>query len=250
MERHNWTRNELILAFNLYCKTPFGRIHTRNPDIITLAKALGRTPSALSWKLANFARFDPALKKRDIAGAAHGGKLEGEIWKEFSENWESLSFESEKLRLEMSGSNLNCELLESFPTGKTRNALTRVRVNQGFFRSAVLAAYDSKCCITGLAVADLLCASHIVPWSVDVKNRTNPRNGLCLNAIHDRAFDRGFITVTTAYKVQLSPSISKVKDAGIEALLSPYEGAKINLPIHFQPDVAFLNYHNQYVYRA
>jgi putative restriction endonuclease len=250
MERRNWTRNELILAFNLYCKTPFGRIHTRNPDIITLAKALGRTPSALSWKLANFARFDPALKKRDIAGASHGGRLEGEIWKEFSENWESLSFESEKLRLEVSGGDLNYELLETFPAGKTRDALTRVRVNQGFFRSAVLAAYDNKCCITGLAVADLLSASHIVPWSVDVKNRTNPRNGLCLNAIHDRAFDRGFITVTTAYKVQLSPSISKVNDAGIEALLSPYEGAKINLPIHFQPDAAFLKYHNQYVYRA
>lgn len=133
MERRNWTRNELIVAFNLYCKTPFGRIHNKNPDIIALSKALGRTPSALSWKLANFARFDPALKKRDIAGAGHGGKLEGDVWNEFNENWEDLAFESEKLRLEMLGNKLNTELQDNFPTGKTREALIKVRVNQGFF---------------------------------------------------------------------------------------------------------------------
>ena len=69
MVRRNWTREELIVAFNLYCKIPFGRIHIRNPLIIELAKAIGRTPSALSWKLANFARLDPALRKRNIAGA-------------------------------------------------------------------------------------------------------------------------------------------------------------------------------------
>jgi putative restriction endonuclease len=53
MERRNWTRNELIVAFNLYCRTPFGRIDRRNPEIIALAAALDRTPSAVSWKLAN-----------------------------------------------------------------------------------------------------------------------------------------------------------------------------------------------------
>jgi putative restriction endonuclease len=36
-KRKPWTRNELILAINLYCKTPFGKIHVRNPDIITLS---------------------------------------------------------------------------------------------------------------------------------------------------------------------------------------------------------------------
>ena len=80
MPRTNWTRDELIVAFNLYCKTPFGRIHIRNPEIIALAKVLGRTPSAVSWKLANLASLDPSLKKRNIAGATPGGKLEKEIW--------------------------------------------------------------------------------------------------------------------------------------------------------------------------
>jgi len=249
MERRNWTRNELIVAFNLYCKTSFGRIHNRNPEIIALAKALGRTPSALSWKLANFARFDPALKRRNIAGAGHGAKLESEVWDEFSQDWEKLSFDSERLRLELLKESLIVETDEIFPAGKARDALVRVRVNQGFFRAAVLAAYDAKCCITGLAVTDLLCASHIVPWSVDLKNRTNPRNGLCLNAIHDRAFDRGLLTITSDYKIQMSPLITKLNDPGIEAFMRPYDGTQIALPKHFRPDALFLEYHAHHVYR-
>src|SRR2546423_731155 len=68
--------------------------------------------------------------------------------------------------------------------------MVRVRVNQHFFRAALFAAYDYKCCINGLAVPELLVASHIVPWASNAKQRMNPRNSLCLNALHDRVFDR------------------------------------------------------------
>ena len=71
MRSKNWSGEELILALNLYCKIPFGKVHIHNPDNITLEKILGRTPSAVSWKLANFASLDPSLKKRNIAGASH-----------------------------------------------------------------------------------------------------------------------------------------------------------------------------------
>jgi len=249
MARKNWTREELILAFNLYCQTPFGRIHNRNPEIIALAKALGRTPSALSWKLANFARFDPSLKQRNISGAGHGGKLEAEVWDEFSEDWERLSFESEELRLKLTNASVDLTDTDVFSFGRTRDAVVRVRVNQSFFRSAVLAAYSARCCITGLAVAELLCASHIVPWSVDVKNRTNPRNGLCLNALHDRAFDRGLLKITPDYRVRLSGSISKLDDPGVERFLRSYDGAAIVLPNRFQPDTSFLQYHADHIFR-
>ncbi|MGI0086127.1 MAG: HNH endonuclease, partial [Nitrososphaerales archaeon] len=186
MPRRDWTREELIVAFNLYCKIPFGRIHTRNPLIIELAKAIGRTPSAVSWKLANFARLDPSLRKRNISGAAHGARAEIGIWKEFNDDWEGLAFESERLLGRMTQRPpQTTDQPQHFPEGKTREALIRVRINQSFFRAAVLAAYSSKCCITGLSTPELLTASHIVPWSVDEKNRTNPSNGLCLNALHD-----------------------------------------------------------------
>ena len=193
MRRRGWTREELIVAFNLYCKIPFGRIHIRNPLIIQLAQSLGRTPSAVSWKLANFARLDPALKRRNVKGAAHGARAEVEIWMEFNDDWEGLAFESERLLGDMGIRPEIDERAEEFPEGRTREALVRTRVNQGFFRSAVLASYGVRCCITGLSLGQLLNASHIVPWTVDVRNRTNPRNGLCLNAIHDRAFDCGLL---------------------------------------------------------
>lgn len=248
MKRKNWTRQELIVAFNLYCKTPFGRIHNRNPQIIELAKAIGRTPSSLSWKLANFARFDPALKQRNISGAGHGGKIEREVWDEFSEDWEKLSFESERLRLEILNQSIEIEE-EALPAGKTREAFVKLRINQGFFRAAILAAYSSQCCITGLSVSDLLCASHIVPWAIDHKNRTNPRNGLCLNALHDRAFDRGLLTIDVDLKVRLSKLIDLENDPAANMLLRPYDGKKIILPTRFQPDRQFLKYHAENIYR-
>src|ERR1700729_1500273 len=133
MPRRNWTREELIVAFNLYCKIPFGRIHIRNPLVIEMAKAVGRTPSAVSWKLANFARLDPALQKRNIAGATHGAKAEVEVWNEFSDDWDRLAFESELLLERMTGRIDQPDDATEFPEGKIREALVRTRVNQGFF---------------------------------------------------------------------------------------------------------------------
>jgi putative restriction endonuclease len=211
MPSNNWSREELIIAFNLYCKIPFGRIHNRTPEIIALAETLGRTPSAVSWKLANFARLDPALQDRNIAGASHGSKLDVEIWEEFNHDWDKLSFESEKLLAEKTGKRVEeiaeIETIDLPKEGKEREAFVKIRVNQNFFRKAVLASYNFKCCITGLGIPELLNASHIIPWSKDEANRVNPQNGLCLNAIHDRAFDRGLLTVTPEFKIKISKSI-------------------------------------------
>ncbi len=253
MPRRDWTRDELIVAFNLYCRIPFGRIHIRNPEVKALASALGRTPSSVSWKLANFARFDPALQKRQIRGAAHGAKAEEEIWNEFSENWDSLAYESQQFLAKfMQIPPVELLTKEEFPEGKTQDAIIKVRVNQGFFRSAVLAAYDCKCCITALSVRELLTASHIVPWSIDTKNRTNPRNGLCLNAIHDRAFDCGLITVTPDYRVAVSGTLKrslKAEDSICRKLLFDCEGRSIKLPERFVPDQEFLRYHNEHCFK-
>src|SRR5260221_1477837 len=125
--RRRWSRDELLLAFGLYCETPFGKIHNRNPTIISLADQIGRSPSAVSWKLANFARFDPTLKQRNIKGAAHGSKEEEAIWNEFQSDWNSASLQSERLRLGTRGvRELEAEL--ELPEGRTREALVNIRV--------------------------------------------------------------------------------------------------------------------------
>ncbi len=73
----NWAREEHILAFNLYCQIPFSTIHMRNPKLRQLAKLIGRTVGSVSWKLANFARLDPALHARGIRGAERGAGVGG-----------------------------------------------------------------------------------------------------------------------------------------------------------------------------
>ena len=255
MPSNKWTREELIIAFNLYCKIPFGKIDQKNPEIISLAKILGRTPGAVSWKLANLASLDPSLKKRNIAGAPHGSKLDAEVWDEFVGNWDRLAFESERLLAERTGKQvedtIEIETIDLPKEGKERETIVRVRVNQSFFRKAVLAAYDFKCCITGLELPELLNASHIIPWSKDEVNRINPRNGLCLNAIHDRAFDRGLLTITPDLTIKVSKSVKKgkVSDA-VQDFLLKYDGLEINKPTRFLPDAKFLKYHNRNVFRT
>ncbi|MCK5805919.1 MAG: HNH endonuclease [Lentisphaeria bacterium] len=185
--RKRWTRRELILAINLYCKTPFGRIHVRNPDIISLANRLERSPGSVSYKLANFASIDPSLPRK---GASNVSKLDKEVWSDFFENWDEMAFRSEVSSCgECSESSINGESID-IPEGKTRETVIKARVNQSFFRKTVLASYEA-CCITGLQIPELLVASHIIPWAKDPRNRTNPRNGLCLNCLHDKAFDVG-----------------------------------------------------------
>jgi putative restriction endonuclease len=248
--RQNWTREELILAFNLYFKIPFGKFDNKTPEVISLAKILSRTPDAVALKLGNFARFDPSLKKRNIVGLSHGSKLDEVVWNEFYGNLEELSFESEVLLAEKTGrkvEDVSGIYISDLPKeGKEREATVKTRVNQNFFRRTVLAAYGLTCCVTGLTVPALLNASHIVPWSEDETNRMNPRNGLCLNALHDRAFDRYLMTVTPEFVVKVSKSLKKANASdAVKDFLLRYDGAEINKPVRFLPDPKLLESHNK-----
>ncbi|MFC4211900.1 HNH endonuclease [Pedobacter lithocola] len=201
-----WTREELILAINLYCKIPFGRLHNSNPEIIKLANLIGRTASSVAYKLVNFASLDPSLKARGIKGASNASKLDAEIWNEFFNNWDVLPYESEKLLAKLQHKTI--EQLNPIPEaelyreGKTKEQLVMVRVNQSFFRSSILASYNNTCCITGITQPELLVAGHIKPWSVDEKNRLNPQNGIAINALHDKAFETGLMTITLILKLK------------------------------------------------
>jgi putative restriction endonuclease len=251
MEKHTWSKDELIVAFNLYCKTPFTKINSSNKAVRELASVLRRSASAVALKLANFARFDPALQERNISGMRHGSKMESEIWSGFNGNWEELAYQSEQILARFRGETVENTAgitEEDLPAeGKERETLIRVRVNQSFFRKTILASYDHRCCITGIAIPDLLIASHIVPWSVDRKNRMNPSNGLCLNALHDRAFDTGFITITPDYIVRVSESL-KMKHSAIESFFTFFENKTITLPQRFLPSREFLEYHNRNIF--
>jgi putative restriction endonuclease len=246
MARTNWTREETIVAFNVYCKVPFKNSSKTNPTIIKYANIIGRSPSALNMKIGNFGRLDPELKKQGITGLINGSKLEEVIWNEFNGNWENLAFESEYLIAKFQNKNIEdvIDIDWKSKKGIDREAIVKQRVNQSFFRSTILSSYNLRCCVTGLSIPDFLVASHIKPWSKDKKNRTNPHNGLCLNSIHDKAFDKGFITVTPDYKIMVSKYFDDYSnDKSVNDFFTKYNNQDIIKPERFLPTKEFLEYH-------
>lgn len=252
MHKNNWTREETIIAFNVYCKIPFKRSSKFNPTVIKYAELIDRTPSALNMKIGNIARLDPELKKQGIVGLKHGSKLEEEVWEEFNGDWESLAFESEALIAKLSDKSIEEVVeIEDIKEGVDKEVLVKQRVNQNFFRSTILSSYYFKCCITGLSIPEFLVSSHIVPWSKNKENRLNPRNGLCLNSLHDKAFDRGFLTITPDYVVKLSSSFGDYLESySVQEYFIKYQDQKIMLPDKFLPKKDFLDYHNQNIFKG
>ena len=254
MPNNNWTREELILAFQWYCtKISFTKIKYTKPEVIELANLIGRTPSAVAFKLVNFARLDPELQKRGVKGMSHGSNAEEPIWNEFHNNWNELAYESElvlaKYKQQSVEQVAEIETFDLPKEGKEREAIVKVRVNQNFFRKSVLLSYQNQCCITGLAIPELLVASHIIPWSKNIKERCNPGNGVCLNALHDKAFDRGLITITNDYKILISEKLlSRNKEEVISNYFIPYHKKEIIKPNRFFPNEEFLKYHRQNIF--
>lgn len=241
-----WSEEETILAYYYYCKIPFGKIHKGNPKIIEIANMLGRTPSSVVFKMGNIGHFDPELRKKNITGLKNASKLDEYVVQQFYSDWESLADKARKIEVSMTTKN-NSDIEVSLPLGEDIIVETKRRANQAFFREAVLSSYKNTCCITGINVPTLLIASHIKPWAISnpQTERTNPSNGLCLNALHDKAFDKGLITILPDYTIKVSSKLKKTDN--VEWLLQ-CEGNKIILPEKFYPSREFLEYHNDVIF--
>jgi putative restriction endonuclease len=248
-KRNDWTREQHIIAFNVYCQIPFGKIGEGTPEVQELARLVRRSVGAASYKLANFSRLDPALQKRGVKGMPHGSKGEEEVWNEFAANPELLALESQRLVAERQGVSLEAsaeiETSDLPEPGEEREAVVRLRVKHGFFRRRVLSAYGFRCCVTGIANPQLLVASHIIPWAEDAAHRLNPKNGLSLNALHDRIFDRHLMWVDGDFTIRMSP---KLREASIESQrtnewLMSFDGRPLVLPRRFRPDLDLLAKH-------
>jgi len=251
----NWTRAQLKLAFHFYCQTPFGKLDSRNKKVIELAALIGRTPGALAMKLVNLASLDPVIVASGRVGLSNASNLDREIWVEFHEDWEGLATECERLRAYLlrergleDPEQVVAEAAESDFTGETRTAVVQLRIKQQFFRRAVLSSYRGRCCISGLTETRLLVASHIVPWRVDKKNRLNPSNGLCLSAIHDKAFDSGLITISDNLRVVLSKELRGSREDFVKRVFLAVDDQAIELPERFAPSPAFLAAHRTSVF--
>jgi putative restriction endonuclease len=249
MERKLWAREELILVFNLYLKLPFGKMHTRTPEVEEMAALLGRTVNSIAIRLTNFAACDPYHQHRGVKGMIGGLKQCQPIWDEFFNNKERLIFESERILAERENQTIEGKFKELFfdiadLKGETKIRAVKTRVNQNVFRQIVVANYSGKCAISGIDLPELLFASHIIPWSKNEQERLNPENGICLSALYDKAFDRGLISINEQHKVLISDKLKEKKETDYyNKFFAPIENESILLPQRYLPKREFIQYH-------
>ena len=212
-EMVSWTRTHLLIALNLYCKIPYGKFHNRNPMIADVASRMGRTTNSLAMKLSNFASLDPVHRARGIKGLEGASQQDRQLWNEFRENPELFMPESEQL------------LHDLYTTDQ-----------------------EKEVDIVGAEMVRV--ASHIRPWRSFPEDRLNLRNGLCLSAIHDAAFDQGLLTLDDQFRIVLSRALhERMHTHEWRIFFGPYEGQKITLPSKLaEPDPMALEYHRTHVF--
>lgn len=258
--RKRWSEEETVLALYLYFQLPFGKLHSGNPEIQQLATALGRSSSSVAMKLCNFASLDPKITESGRKGLDGASKLDRATYAEFSQDWTGLVARAESMwtaqvaqsepapppgRFKDKSSEFR---FQPYQGASTTQALVNQRVGQDFFRRAVLANYEETCCITGIADPRLLTASHIKPWGKDTENRHNPANGLLLSATLDRAFDRGLITVDHSCRIHVSRHLRESQSRETRDYFRQFEQATLRPAIRFDPDPAFLEWHNNHCF--
>lgn len=155
------------------------------------------------------------------------------MWEEMHSDWERFASESQQALASFGISEDKDDAIDDEAesdeapsyAGSNKISQTMIRVGQNFFRRSVLSAYDVRCCISGLSIPKLLVASHIVPWRVDAANRLNPRNGLCLSMLHDKAFDAGIITITESLTVRVTQKNVSKEDRFFNMAVRAYRWA-------------------------
>lgn len=240
----SWTREELRLALALYCQLPFGRMHARNPEIVSLSARIGRTPSAVAMKLVNFASLDPQIAASGRKGLGNASALDRLAWAEFQADWDCGFGITDPASCIPPDTPLAAGDAET-----TALRMVEVRTKQLLFRRVVLSSYSESCCVSGLSEKRLLVASHIIPWSIATKERLNPTNGLCMSALHDKAFDCGLMTVLPDMTVKISEELKRLRsEPFIRSTLIDFEGRRIREPEKFYPKADFLHWHNENVF--
>lgn len=253
-----WNREELLVVLNLYHKLRFGQFDKRQRVVIDLAVRIKRTPDAVAMKLSNLASLDPVLKLRGIKGLAGASQFDAAMWEEFhtapaeliplsQELFDALFVESEKETTEVIPGK-GIRRIKRPLAGETEvTRVTKQRRGQDYFRDMVLNNYGNACAITGLPIRELLVASHILPWSSHETERLNVRNGICLNRLHDSAFDQHLIGFDQNLCLVLSKNLkSALPKESVAYHFEAYEGRVLNLPEDgTSPEEKFLSLHRK-----
>lgn len=243
-----WSREDVIVAYALYCVIPFSKVNNSNQLIKDVAARLGRSPMSLKMKICNLAALDPDFLMSGRTGLWNGvTRLDRTVFEEFSNDWPGLSALAERLAgLPLFNAN---EPVYNGPGRQKRKTYAEIAEKQvrKFFRSSVLAAYEGRCCLSGIALPSLLNASHIKPFAVCTQSeKAFPANGILFNTFYDCAFDKGLMTILPDLSVKISRAA--LDDPGARKWLLRVDGVKIKRPRRFAPNRDLLSYHNKNIF--
>lgn len=132
-ESKPWVRQQLLVAFSLYVRLPFGRLHARNPDIIQHTMLMGRTPSSLAMKLTNIASLDPAITSTGRVGLKGASNADRAMWLEMKADWLAFSAQMDAAvslladPLQQAWSDVREESPINYQ-GMSKEAITQVRI--------------------------------------------------------------------------------------------------------------------------
>jgi putative restriction endonuclease len=198
-----WSRDELLLALNLYLRIPFGRQHKGNPAVIELANMVGRTPSSIAMKICNFTSLDPDEKERGINGLSGASEADKSIWREFNSDrgkvtieseaiWEKMSNPDQRTQKDSRQKELPPDIDYEPPEGPTaKESTVQVRLAQNFFRKTILSLYGGSCCITGISIPQLLIGDcGVGPNQVVVDYSANDKIWLFISLKYSFSFSK------------------------------------------------------------
>ena len=252
MASKKWSYDEEHMAFSLYYLIRPDEIDKKGGDVSNLADSLGRTNRSVAMKLWNIASLDKRRVDKGRTGLYHASQLDKQMWEEFESLGDDFVWSGLELLDEALGQQGGYSTVEYDSGGlrEGRESMVRAkqRINQNYFRNCLLQNYGGRCCLTHLSDPELLVASHIKPWAKCSNGfeRIDPCNGLLLNALHDKAFDRGLITLSNDMTIIVSNRVPH--DEPGERYFWSYRGKQIDLPPDHCPSLEFVRYHQENVF--
>jgi putative restriction endonuclease len=277
LPRKPWTPDELMLALHLYLNLPFGSQDARNGEVKGLAERLGRTPGSVAMKLNNLTSVDPLELARGITGLPGASRADKALFEAYLADpveilaradtlWHSASNNAEpggadnappppftheaEPSEEFTEASSWAPKINDGPTD--RWTTKKVRIGQRLFRRNLVVAYKNRCAVTGIAVENLLTASHIKPWAVaDDIERVSPQNGLLLSPFYNAAFDQGLITLDEHLRWLVGKSLmSNRGNAEIAHHVEVLHQHELEVPTALRPAIEFVRYHRECVFRG
>lgn len=248
-----WARDEDILAMALY-KRAGKLLEPESGEVAALARLLNRSVGSVVTKLANLRSAEMHGK----SGLSHNSAIDRAVWAEFEGRDSALQDEAERIQESMYKQDPSIEeaqakaderkIMEGMVQPTERLSSIRARQQTDAFRRIVLRNYSNRCSFCDVDIPGLLEVAHIKPWSVDESLRLAPSNGICLCALHHKAFDQGLLAIDSNFRLLVSTSLQGNGSASVRRNICELEGNPIRLPAGSLPDSQALQYHRDKVF--